>query len=239
MLKPFTSLILAGSLLLPVSAFANGHSHDMPGVIHATATASVDTVPDQVSISAGVQTDGKTAREAMALNSDLMRRVFTVLAENQIPEQDVSTSSINLSPRYDYESRVKGQPRLVGYQASNQITITTMDLNKTGPLIDAIIGAGVNRINGINFIVSEPETAQAQARTQAIQKAQAKAQMMASAAGVSLGRLLSMREGSSPGPIIQEQVMMSAARDMSAAPPLAPGQRDIGATVTLSYAIAD
>ncbi|WP_298912936.1 SIMPL domain-containing protein [uncultured Algimonas sp.] len=236
-----TTLLAAAAIALPATALAQTDLDDMPGVIHATATATADAAPDRVSVSAGVQTNALTAKQAMADNSELMRAVFASLDAQGIPREDVSTSYLNLNPRYDYEQRSEGQPRLVGYQASNQVTVVTRDLDKTGPMIDSLITAGVNTINGVNFTVSEPDRAQAQARAAAIAKAQAKARMMAQAAGVQLGRLLSMREGTAPGPFMYDEVVsMSRQSAMDgAAPPLAPGQREIASTVTMSYAIAD
>lgn len=230
----------AFALSLPTSALAHMEASEMPGIIHVTGYGSVDIVPDTVSISAGVQSNAPTAQEAMAMNSELMNGVFDALEQSGIDRRDISTSRINLNPQYDYERREEGRPRLTGYQASNQITVTTGDLEKTGSLIDSMIRAGVNTINGVNFQVENSETAQDSARMKAIENAKIKAQMMAQAAGVELGRLLSMKEGSSPGPIAYDEIVVTANRSsMSAAPPTAPGEREIGATVTLSYAIAD
>lgn len=231
------ALLVSAALALPATAIAHSPQTEMPGVIHVTATANIDVIPDRVSVSAGVQSDGKTAQEAMARNSDLMRNVFATLAANGIAERDISTTNLNLNPRYDYEQRTNGQPLLVGYRASNQITIVSRDLNQTGQLIDSLLQAGLNNINGVNFTVSEPEAAQVQARAAAIEKAKIKARMMAQSANVRLGRLLSLSEGSSAAPIIFNT--MARAESLSSAPPLAPGEREIGATVTMSYAILD
>ena len=234
------ALLVSAALALPATAIAHSDKYNAPGVIHATATANVDVVPDMASVSAGVQSDGKTAQEAMAKNSQLMRNVFAALAANGVPERDISTTNLNLNARYDYEQRTNGEPRLIGYRASNQITVRTRDLDGTGMLIDALLQAGLNNINGINFTVSEPEAAQAQARAMAIEKARMKASMMAQAANVQLGRLLSLQEGSAAGPRYNEVVTTAQRADsFSAAPPLAPGEREIGSTVTLSYAILD
>lgn len=238
------TLLVSAALAIPAVAMAHSpQSHangTMPGVIHVTATANVNVIPDRVSVSAGVQSDGKTAQEAMARNSDLMRNVFAALAANGVAEKDISTTNLNLNPRYDYEQRTNGQPLLVGYRASNQVTIISHDLDRTGQLIDALLQAGLNNINGINFSVSEPDAAQAQARAAAIEKAKKKAQTMAQTANVRLGRLLSLQEGSSASPIRYNTEMMSARSvSMDSAPPLAPGEREIGATVTMSYAILD
>ena len=237
------ALLLSAALAIPATAAAHGPqtsaNHTMPGVIHVTATANVDVVPDQASVSAGVQSDGKTAQEALARNSELMRNVFATLAANGIAEKDIATTNLNLSPRYDYEQRTNGQPLLVGYRASNQITVKSRDLNSTGRLIDALLQAGLNTINGVSFIVSEPEAAQAQARAAAIEKAMIKARVMAQSANVRLGRLLSLQEGSSASPSPYNAPMMARSTSADSAPPLAPGEREIGATVTMSYAILD
>ncbi|GHA83188.1 membrane protein [Algimonas arctica] len=233
------TLLVSAAMALPTAALAHSPQTEMPGVIHVTASANVDVIPDLVSVSAGVQSDGKTAQEAMARNSELMRNVFATLAANGIAERDISTTNLNLSPRYDYEQRTNGQPLLVGYRASNQITIASRDLNQTGQLIDSLLQAGLNNINGVNFTVSEPEAAQAQARAAAIEKAKIKARTMAQSANVRLGRLLSLQEGSSPSPIRYNEGMMARSMSADSAPPLAPGEREIGSTVTMSYAILD
>ena len=232
-------VLAAITMAMPVTTLAQSDRSDMPGIIHVTASASVDVLPDTVSISAGVQSNAATAQEAMVRNSDLMRGVFATLEQNGIDRREITTSYINLNPRYDYERRTDGQPRLIGYQASNQITVKTRRLEMTGPLIDAMIQAGVNNINGVSFSVSEVEAAQASALDAAIQKAKAKAHRMAQAADVNLGRLLSLKEGNSPGPIAYDTMVMERASAMSAAPPVAPGEREISSTVTLSYAILD
>jgi uncharacterized protein YggE len=238
MSKQFMSLLAATALLLPLSAHAD--SKDMPGIIHVTATASADAAPDLVSVTAGVHTTSPTAQDAMARNSATMRGVFTALEQAGIARTDISTSRLSLNPRYNYDRRTDGQPQLIGYQASNMVTVKTRDLDKTGPLIDSMIQAGVTNINGVNFQVSSPDAAQASARMAAIEKAKIQARMMAQAAGVRLGRLLSLREGSSPGPIYYDEVVVTASRQSAGGPPpLSAGERDIQSTVTLSYAIDD
>lgn len=235
------STFLIAALALPFNVAAQDVPTRIPGVIHVSASSSVDTVPDEATVSAGVQTDGKTAQEAMMRNSELMRSVFRALAQAGVPERDVSTSYLNLNPRYDYENRQNGQPKLVGYRASNQVSITTRNLDNVGPLIDALITAGVNNINNIQFSVSNADSAEDIARDQAIAKARRKAQSMAAAAGVELGRLVSLSEGSTPAPMpyFESSALMARSAAADSAPPLAPGQREIRATVTLSYAIAD
>lgn len=241
--KFLSTILIAGALSLPATtSFAHHDGHAKasdPGVLHVSATASADAVPDKVSVMAGVQTEGKTAQEAMIRNSELMRNVFSTLTALGVPERDISTSYLNLNPRYNYENRQNGQPQLIGYQASNQITVTSQDLTASGAMIDALIKAGINNINNVQFTVSDPDMAQSEARTKAIAKAQMKARTMAQAANVRLGRLLSLSEGGSPGPIYRAIRMGAQMESMDATPPLAPGQREISATVSMTYELLD
>ncbi|MGB6229056.1 MAG: SIMPL domain-containing protein [Litorimonas sp.] len=238
-MRKLIPLVMAGSLLAAPSL---AHSADkQPGVIQVTASATADVAPDLATVMAGVQSSAPTAQDAMARNSEQMRNVFAALTARGVVDRDISTSSLNLSPRYDYEVRTDGQPRLVGYQASNQVTVRSKDLDSVGPLIDALIGAGVNNVNNVSFSVTDADAAQDAARTEAIGKAQAKATSMARAANVQLGRLLSLSEGASPPAFQPYPVapMMARAEAMDGGPPLAPGEREISATVTMIYAIAD
>ena len=233
------SLLLATTLVASAPA---AFAHDIgkaPGVIHVTATASADATPDRAMLSGGVMSQAPTARLALSQNSAKMEAVFAALRGAGVAERDIATSSLSVQPQYNYDVRSEnGQPRLTGYQASNQVTVTTTDLEGVGPLIDTLIEAGMNNVNNVRFVVRDQEAAQNKARTEAIAKAKTKAQSMALAAGVRLGRLLSLTEGSQPGQIYAESAFTGArAQAAYAPPPTAPGQREIAQTVTLSYAI--
>jgi uncharacterized protein YggE len=206
------------------------------GVIHVSATASANVVPDRASVTAGVESRASTAQAAMAENSTKMRAVYDALGQIGVNRRDVTTSYLNLSPRFEYD-RKSGEQKAAGYQASNQITVTTSDLDNIGAMIDALLVAGLNNIQNINFTVKDRDAAMEKARTEAIRKARLKAESMTEAAGVSLGKLLVITEGNQPGsfaPVAGDVMMRSEA---AMAPPISPGQQELSATVTLSYAI--
>lgn len=245
-MKRLLLTVTTALLLTPVAAHAHILGGDRSaettgtGVIHVTASASADVEPDRATVNAGVQSQAKTAREAMAMNSAQMQSVYDALEDAGVNRRDIATSYLNLNPQYNYEvRRVGGQPELTGYQVSNQVTVTTTDIDRVGDLIDAMLEAGVNTINGVNFMVKDQEAAKNKARREAIAKARDKAEDMAEAAGVELGRLLVLTEGAAPGRFHDEIIVTGArvAAELSAAPPLAPGQREISSTVTLSFAI--
>ena len=228
-------------LLATLALAAPAHAHDLTprkgGVLHATASASVDVTPDVATVSAGVESEAKTAKAAMEANSAKMRSVYAALERAGVNRRDIATSYLNLSPRYDYDQQ--GRTRInARYAVTNQISVTTRDLDSVGALIDGLLDAGLNNIGGVNFSVEDREAALDKSRRMAIAKAREKAQDMAEAAGVQLGELLVLTEGAAPGRF-EDEIVVTGARvqTMAAAPPLSPGQRELSTTVTLSYAI--
>lgn len=201
------------------------------------ATGSVSTAPDRAIVTAGVVSEGKTAREAMMGNATLMTSVFEELETAGIKRKNITTSQLSLQPRYDYRER--NAPKISGYEARNTITAKSEDLETVGAMLDALVRAGVNNINGVQFSLSDPKAAMALARENAIKDAREKAEAMANAAGVKLGPLLDLNENnfsSNPQPM-----MMSARMEMASdsVTPISAGEQSLQVTVNLTYAISE
>jgi len=145
-------------------------------------------------------------------------------------------SQLSLQPQYDYRDRRK--PTITGYEARNTVTVKSDDIDQVGPMLDALVRAGVNNINQVQFTVKDPKAALEKARMDAIREAKAKAQAMADAADVKLGPLMSLNE-SSGGNV--QPVMMRAARmesDMISTP-ISAGDQTLSVRVNMSYGIAE
>lgn len=215
--------------------YITSEAHDM-SIISVSATATSNVAPDRAVVSAGILTQGRSAREAMQANATLMTDVFEQLDDAGIAKKNIQTSQLSLQPRFDYSDR--RAPTIEGYDARNQVTVKSDDIEKVGPMLDALVAAGVNTINNVSFEVKDTKAAKNEARTQAVKDAKDKAEAMAEAAGVSLGKLISMNEGSnatmpnfpSPG------VRMEMAADM-ANTPVSAGEQTLSVTVSLSYSI--
>jgi len=205
--------------------------------IDVSATGQADVAPDRAIVSAGVVQQGKTARQAMIGNATLMTSVYDELEAAGIPKKNVTTSQLSLQPQYDYRDRRK--PTITGYEARNTVTVKSDDIEQVGAMLDALVRAGVNNINQVQFTVKDPKAARDQARVDAIREAKAKAESMADAAGVKLGPLLSIHEGG--GLISPQPVMMQAMRmeSDSISTPISAGEQTLSVSVNLSYAIAD
>jgi len=244
-MKPYlSSLFIGASLFLSSIATAhdvkNGHATALPQkrLLPVTASAQFKAAPDKATISAGVVTEGKNASETASENAVKMTAVFDALTRANVPASDIRTSRLSLSPRYDYESRKK--PRIVGYTANNLITVSTKDLNKVTPIIDALVQAGSNNVQNVKFSLSDPEALQGQVLEEAIKKARAKAQLIARSAGVSLGPIQSIDVGDrgySPNSGNYDEVIVTASRKGggSVSTPVSAGELTLNATVKLVY----
>ena len=213
-------------------AFADPHAQPR---ITVSASSDVTTAPDLATVSAGVVTRGVTAGEAMRENANLMSQVFEQLKSAGLAPRDIQTSQLSLQPKYDRQNR--SEPRITGYEARNTVTARTFDLDNVGPMLDALVKAGVNTINGVQFGVRDPKTAQALARDAAIREARAKAQSMATSAGVRLGPLQSLSENSRSGRP-QPMMMARSSMAMEADTPIAQGEQTISVTVNMVYEIS-
>ena len=227
LVKHRAALVAAIAVGTPLAAPALAQTAP-PAMISVTGEATVSVPPDQAQIDAGVATEAKTAREASDANNAAMGKVLLALKGAGIDEKDYQTSRLSLQPE-SAPNRTAGPATIVGYRASNRVTIRLRDVTKVASVVDTLVGAGANDIGGINFTVSQASKLLDDAREQAIGDARRKAEIYAKAAGVTLGAPLSIAEGSTPAPIPY--------RRMAAATPVAQGEETLQVTVAVSWAI--
>jgi len=218
--------LLAVLLTLPLSAQAQ--SEQKTPSVSVTGEASISKAPDIAVLQAGVTSQAKTARDAMSASAKLMAAVLAALKESGIAENDIQTSRISLMP---IREQNKNPANIVAVEASSLLTVRLRDINKSADVLDKMITAGANLVTGISFDVSEPSKLLDQARAEAIADARRKAEIYATAAGVSLGRPLSISEGYVSRPKMQEYAMRAA----PAAMPIQAGEEKIGISVQVSY----
>ena len=225
----FSAAIMAGPLL---AAPALAQTQTMPpAVISVTGEATVSVPPDLAQIDGGVTTEAKTAREASDTNNAAMGKVLLALKGAGIDEKDFQTARLSLQPQT--APNRTGPNAIVGYRASNRVTIRLRDVTKVASVIDTLVAAGANDIGGINFMVSQASKLLDEAREQAIADARRKAEIYAKAAGVTLGAPLSISEAGAPGPILYRRM----AAGMAASAPVAQGEETLVVTVGVSWAI--
>lgn len=196
------------------------------------ATGEVSRVPDIANISAGVTTMAPTASAAIQQNARQMNAVRGALRSAGIADRDIQTSTISLNPEYRYQENQS--PVLTGYRASNQVTVRFRDIERTGTILDALVAQGANQINGPMLSIDEPEAALDEARMQALQVAQRRAETYARQLGKRVGRILSVSEsgGGFPPPM---PMMARAEMSDAASTKIDPGQQTLSVTLSVSF----
>ena len=194
-----------------------------------TGIGSVTTVPDNASFSVGVVTTNPSASVAVAENAARANQLFQILANNGIADEDMQTSYFNIYPVFD-----NGGQTLRHYQVTNTVSVRVRNIDGLGALLDQLIGAGANRLNGIQFLVSNAGELHDQAMRAAVQDARRTAELLAAEAGVTVGSVLGIfpNSNSNSGSYRYED---SASFDSST--PIAEGSATIRASVTIVFEI--
>jgi uncharacterized protein YggE len=223
------------AVMVLVAAPAAADSEPMRRLV-VGGTGEASARPDMAVISAGVVVQADTASAALADNTRAMNAVLAQLGASGLAEEDVQTSQFSVMPLYERrrpDPETTEPPRIVGYQVSNQVTARVRELDQLGAVLDALVSAGANSINGPLFEIADPTPLLEQARDAAVADALAKAKRYAAAAGVELGKIISIEEGgfsAPPRPMMRTEAMASAV-------PIAPGQTELSASVTMVFAI--
>jgi uncharacterized protein len=233
MLKP---LALGALAALPFLTAPLAAQEQTPRRLVVTGTGEASARPDLAVISAGVVAQAATASAALAENTQAMNRVFEQLRAAGLPPEDLQTAQFAVVPLYESrqsDPQTTTPPRIVGYQVSNQVSARVRDINRLGATLDALVGAGANSIDGLSFDLADPKQVLGEARDAAVADALAKARRYAAAAGVKLGAIISIEEGVAYPP--PRPMMRAEAR--AADVPIAPGQTELSASVTITFAL--
>jgi uncharacterized protein YggE len=201
-------------------------------LLDVVAEGEATRVPDIATIRAGVVTQAPTAAAALSANATQMKSVLAALKAAGVAERDVQTATISLNPQYRY---AENQPPVItGYQASNNVSVKFRDIAKSGNILDALVKQGANQIDGPNLSIDQIEAAQDEARTDAVKRARARADLYAKALGMRVDRLVSLSEaldGGGPGPV----PMMMARAEAKDSTQVVPGEQRVGVTIRVRF----
>jgi uncharacterized protein YggE len=235
----FSRILCAALVISPLMACAqpgvSQQSQQIPQIV-TTGTGDAQVTPDRARIDITVETRGATAAAAAAENARISTAVRARIVALGIEDQRISTWGYNLQPEYDYNQRGDGRPRVIGYVARNTVRTDVHQVAQVGSVIDAALGAGANTIGGLDFYSSTMAEARKTALADAVQKARADAEVMANAAGGSLGELIELSStyfgGPTPPPYMAR---MEASIAQADATPISPGERTINVTVNARW----
>jgi hypothetical protein len=230
--------LLVGLLALAVAGPAGcaGVGTVEPGVptIAVTATGRVSVRPDTAMVTLGAEARAAALADATA---DVARRMTAGLARVKalgVPDADITTVGYFVEPIAAPRRAEDEATRIVAYRVTNVVRVRVRALDSVGRVLDEAMAAGANVVRGIQFTLGDPAGAEARARAEAVREATARAQQLATAAGVRLGELAWLSEATVGRPFPEPIFRQS----MAAAPgPVEPGQLEITVTVEARWRV--
>ncbi|MEZ4794851.1 MAG: SIMPL domain-containing protein [Flavobacteriaceae bacterium] len=217
-----TAIILFSSMIMQAQV-------PPKATVDVSGEGTVKVVPDQVSITVRVESNGKNPKEVKQLNDQTVNEVFAFLRVSGIPEKNIRSEYINLTKNYDYNSKT------YQYVANQSIRIFLEDLSKYEMLMNGLLETGINRIDTVQFLSSKEASLQSEARQKAILNAKMKAEEYVAALGQAIGKAVHISEFqnvSVPSPYLRSAVLDSSNSKMQT---MAPGEMEIQVQVNVSF----
>ena len=196
------------------------------------ASGEVSAVPDIATIGAGVVTQAATAATAMSDNARRTAATVAAIRKAGVADRDIQTTAISLNPQYRYADNQP--PVITGYQASSRVSVRFRDIKAAGPILDSLVAAGANQIDGPALSIDRPEPLLDQAREKAIAAARARAALYARAAGLRVTRIVAISEGSYDAIPRPMQMMMARAKE-SADSSIEAGEQKVAISVSVTF----
>ncbi|MBI4406882.1 MAG: SIMPL domain-containing protein [Candidatus Kerfeldbacteria bacterium] len=209
----------------------------------ATVTVSGDGeavgIPDIATITFSVVEQGDTVAAVTEATNIAMANIVSVMKGAGIADEDIQTTAYNLNPRYDYTKFSRGE--IVGYDLTQGVTVKIRALDTIGEVVDAATQAGANDVSSPAFEIDDPEQVKTAARAEAFEKAKAKAESLAAAAGVKLGQIVTFSEddGGSVYPSYYGYDSLSVEKDFAVGATIEPGSQEVQVIVSVTYALVN
>ncbi|HEX6863242.1 MAG TPA: SIMPL domain-containing protein [Thermoanaerobaculia bacterium] len=239
MKKITAALALAIALTtFPLAAHEEAATPVVP-ILSVQANGEARVAPDEATVRLGVLAQAPTARAAMDEANRSANAILDAIRKLGVKAEDIQTSELNLNPLYANEPEMRGgEPRISGYQATNVVSVRLEKLDQVGPVVDAGLAAGANRLDGVIFGLRNDEAARSTALTRAAEAARIKAETLARALRVRLVEIVEVVEGGvSVFTPMYKGARMAMETSMAADTPVSAGQVGIDANVTLRYRI--
>jgi uncharacterized protein len=209
-----------------------GGHHPRTSTVTVAGIGTVSAAPDMAEITTGVVTQAPTAAQALTANSQAMERLLQALGGLGVAARDIQTTNISVSP-LRRQGRDGQPPEITGYEVTNQVRVKVRDLSRLGRVLDQQVGQGANLVHGVQFGRQEPAPLLDEARNRAMADARRKAELYAAAAALKVGRVVAVREAGAASP----RPEMAPRMAMSAPVPVAPGEQEIQAAVTVTFTL--
>jgi uncharacterized protein YggE len=214
--------------------------------VAVSGEGKISARPDVAFVTLSVQSVGKTVAQVTQDNNTKMNQVIAEMKKIGIKEDDITTTSYNLYPRYneikpvdpEIKELVAQTPQIIGYTLDQSLSLKIRDLTKVDQVLDRGVAVGANQVGGLNFDIDDASKIKSEAREQAFQKAREKAEAMAKAAGVRLGRVVTFSESYGSYPMYANYLMDAKTESYAAgAPSIQAGSKELSVNVSVTYEI--
>lgn len=218
---------------------------DPKNTMSVSADGKVKAVPDMATINLGVVTQGSSSSAVQDESSKKVNKIIEFVKQQGVSKDDISTSQFNIYPQYNYKD---GKNDIVGYEARQTIAVQVKGVDKSTQVLGKILSdstlAGANEISGVSLGFDDPDNLRQKAREQAIEKAKIRAEELAKASGIKLGRIVGVSQsgGNFPGPIQYADGYGGGGGGYggsakSISPNIEPGSQDVVESMTLIFEI--
>jgi len=235
-MNPSRLAVLAATLLaVPAAAQAPSALAPAPAAaetVSVSGTGHVQLTPDRATFTVGVQTMAPTVTAAVQESNARVAAIIAALKRLGASDREIRTSQVSIYPQQEQPGG--RAPKVVGYQVSNSITVTREDPASVGKFLQAAVDAGANTVSGVSFTVSDPARGRDVALQAAFADARAKAEVLARAAGRTLGRAIAIAEGGGVRPPVPMAFEMKA-MSRSAEVPIEPGTEEMSFMVSVVF----
>lgn len=231
----FVCLFVFLKLFGPLPFFVQSVNTAKQTLFTVNGTGEVTIVPDTVLLSIGVTKSASTVEIAKSQVNAVANKISQDLKGLGIDIKDIQTTNFSVNPQYDYS---RGDQKITGYTVDTSMNVKLQPIDKANSAVDIVTKDGANQVGGVQFTVDDAKqkSLEDEARKKAIEDAKQKAQSLANAAGIHLGRIVDIQEsgGNNPRPYTP-MLMDAAAKSVSDSTQLNPGENKITSMITLSY----
>lgn len=200
--------------------------------IHVTGTGRVVMKPDMAHVQIGVQTFNADAQVAVAENNEKTQAIVDGIKALGVADKDIQTTQFSITPQHDWN---KPQPNIVGFQVNNTIAVKIRNLDDIGKVLQTPVDAGANNVFGLSFTVEDPTPFKNEARVKAVADARQRAESMAKASGVRVGKPVSIVETSGGIPPLYRTTLDKAGAETTV--PVEAGELELTVSVDVIFEI--
>ena len=219
----------------------------VPARIEVGGEGTAYRAPDLAVTQLTVMRNGATAADALAEANEAIASVTKAMGELGIEKRDLQTAGFQISPQYQYDNQPNGQqqspPKVVGYEVRNSLSVKVRDLAKLGDVLDRAVQLGVNEGGSIDFQIDDASAISNEARRLAVADARKRAETLAEASGLKLGRVILIQDGAMRNeplpPMPMMELKMAAPGSASSRVPVETGENAVRADVRVVYELTN